>query len=87
MGTRVFSVGAGLALSLGATFPPDVPAPPSPVPGKPVETKVVGPTCPSPHSWEASFKEMAAENEDWSDFDSATCDGLNALLEEEMMPA
>jgi len=53
----------------------------SPVPGTPVKT-VKGSTC---LSWEASFKEMAAENEDWSDFDLATCDGLAALAEEEML--
>ena len=28
-------------------------------------------------SWEATFKEMKAENEDWSDFDDVINDGLD----------
>ena len=27
-------------------------------------------------SWEETFKEMAQENEDWSDFDSLSSDGI-----------
>ena len=28
------------------------------------------------HSWEETFKEMAQENEDWSDFDILSSDGI-----------
>ncbi len=28
-------------------------------------------------SWEATYQEMAAESEDWSDFDVASADGLD----------
>ena len=27
-------------------------------------------------SWEETFKEMAKEKEDWSDFDVTSCDGI-----------
>ena len=37
--------------------------------------------------WEASFKEMAAENEDWSDMEPAMGDGFAALEGEERMAA
>ena len=60
-------------------FIPDAPAPFDVIP--PVSGKVAKPPC---LSWEASFKEMAAEHEDWSDLDSAMCDGLEEL-EEELM--
>ena len=45
-----------------------------------------GPTC---LQWEASFEEMAAEQEDWSDLDVALCDGLETLdaVEMAMTPA
>ena len=42
---------------------------------------VAGPTC---LQWEASFEEMAAEQEDWSDLDVALCDGLETLDAVEM---
>lgn len=41
-----------------------------------------GSTC---LSWEASFKSMAAEHEDWGDLDPVACDGLSVLEEEEMV--
>jgi len=33
-------------------------------------------------SWEDTFKEMAAEKEDWSDFDEALLDGLGDNFED-----
>ena len=80
----MLSVGAAFALSLWAPATPAALAsldPPSPVPDKPVKV-VKGPTC---LSWEASFREMATEHEDWSDLDPAMCDGFAALEEEEML--
>ena len=83
----MLSVAAAFALSLPA---PATPAalvslgPPSPVLHKPAVKVVMvkGPTC---LSWEASFREMATEHEDWNDLDPAMCDGFAALEEEPVL--
>jgi len=83
LNTTMLSVGTAFALSLWAPATPAALASLDPHPlglDKPVKV-VQGLTC---LSWEVSFREMAAENEDWSDFDVAMCDGFAALEEGEM---